>query len=107
MAAQYNSQDERRFFVRLLIGVSAQFRVQTHQEVTFDNLRNYFKGLNIEQKENVISFLDDAKAMGCTMLDYHNPLSANSNVFAEFEVEVPEDKVDEFRSKYARYSYLF
>ena len=107
MAAQFNTQNERRFFVRLYIGVSAQFRVHTHQEVTFENLKNYFKGFDIEEKEKVISFLDDAQAMGCTLLDYHNPLSANSNAFAEFEVEVPEDKVKEFQTKYARYSYLF
>ncbi len=106
MAAQCNI-NERRFFVRLFIGVSAQFRVQTHQDVTFENLRNYFNGFSIDEKDDVVKFLDDAQAMGCTLLDYRNPLSSNSRIFAEFEVEVPEEKVKEFESKYARFSYLF
>ena len=80
MAAQCNI-NERRFFVRLFIGVSAQFRVQTHQDVTFENLRNYFNGFSIDEKDDVVKFLDDAQAMGCTLLDYRKKLkSLNRNM---------------------------
>ena len=99
----------KRHLVRLEIGVSAQFKVDTHQEVTYENLRNYFtspKFFDIKGIKRIIAFLNDAEAMGCKIMNYHNPLSASSMVYAEFEVEVPKDIDQEFENKYARYSYL-
>ena len=105
-----NNLCNRRHFVRLGIGVSAQFKVDTHQDVTFENLRNYFSSKKFSGNTaipRIISFLKDAEAMGCKLIGYSNPLSATSMPYAEFFVEVPKDINSEFESKYARYSFLY
>ncbi len=107
MATQCNSLKERRFFVRLSIGVSAQFQTLTKKEVTFDNLRDFFTYLGPEEMAHVLFFLDEAEKMGCKLIGYSNPLSSHSIIYAEFQLEVPEDKVDEFKSRYARYFYMY
>lgn len=106
MAQETITSNVRRYFVRLEIGVSAQFKVDTHQEVTFENLTKYFTSVKFSCNRHVpriVQFLDDTESMGCKLLGYRNPLSATSRAYAEFEMEVPEEKALEFESKYARY----
>ena len=109
MAQEPSTQSNRHCFVRLPIGVSAQFHVDTHREVSFRNLRRYFSSVRFPSNKNVpaiIKFLDNAEDMGCTLLGYSNPLSSTSIPYAEFEVEVPEEVAEEFDEKYARYFYF-
>ena len=106
MATQRKTLDDRQYFVRLEIGVSAQFFVDTHQNVTYENLKNYFCSVRFSGNRHIpliLQFLNDTESMGCRVLGYSNPLSASSIPYVEFEMCVPGEKYAEFEAKYARY----
>ena len=110
MATKCNPHDYRQHFVRLEIGVSAQFKADTKQEVTYENMRNYFLSSKFKGNENIeriISFLNEVEAMGCLLEGYSNPLSSHSIVNVEFELLVPKKSCAEFDAKYSRYSSFF
>ena len=109
MAQESKTQDKRQYFVRIEIGVSAQFYVEAHKPATIENLVKYFNSSKFSNNENVskiIHFLNAAASMGCNILEYKNPLSETSTLYAEFHVEVPDEKANEFETEFAKYFYF-
>ena len=109
MAPETLTPEQRQYFVRLEIGVSAQFYFDTHQQATLENLMRYFTSARFSNNSHIpriIRFLNIARYLGCTILGYKNPLSSTSIIYVEFQVEVPEESVNEFELEFSQYFYF-
>lgn len=100
------AKDTRHFSVRIDIDVPAPFYIDTHQNLTFENLLMYFsKGqFSSSVKIHIVKFLNGIRAMGGTIEEYIYPMNSE-NKYVQFEVEIPLDEVGYFETEFYNYIY--